>query len=194
MVGAGGKLQATVQASSKLYTLLQATGRILGRGVGCPGARGRQELLHGELLGRQHAAQLHARPDQPRLRFHAAQLELGSERHAADPDAGYGHGAAGSIAARGAHVRSGERAADLRERRQHRTCRIRRRAAPYRTGTRRSRSFSATRSPASDSWQGHIKFVAIHQRALLPRRYCRTTTPAWASATTCCSTCRTWQA
>ena len=40
------------------------------------------------------------------------------------------------------------------------------------------------------SWQGLIKFVAIHNRALTRRRSCRTSTPASGSASTCCSTWR----
>ena len=103
--------------------------------------------------------------DQPRLRLHAAQLELGSERHAAAPDAGYGHGAAGRPAARGAHLRSGERAADLRERRQHNV------PDPQKGGTISNwdTTFAlvlGNEVSGDDSWQGEIKFVAIHQRAL----------------------------
>jgi hypothetical protein len=52
-------------------------GRVLHRGLGRTRAGGGRQLLHGQLLGRRHHAQLHAGADQPGLRLHAAQLEFG---------------------------------------------------------------------------------------------------------------------
>ena len=66
-IGAGGKAQASTSSSSKLFHPDPGDGRVFDRSVGRTGAgRGRQ-LLHGELLGRRHLAQLHARTDQPGL-------------------------------------------------------------------------------------------------------------------------------
>ena len=63
----GGKAQATVQASSKLNTLIQATRRILDRGLGHSCGRGHESVGHRQLFGRRHLAQLHAGADQPGL-------------------------------------------------------------------------------------------------------------------------------
>ena len=79
-----------------------------------------------------------------------------------------GRRGAGGPAARGAHLRSGQRPEALRQRRARPAMPTRPRAARSPTGTAPSRWCSATRPPGSGSGRASIKFAAIHNRALTP--------------------------
>jgi len=110
-------------------------------------------------------------------------------RHDAAQDSGCGDAAPGFLAACGAHLRSRERTPDLRQRRE---CE---RSRPQKGGTISNwdNTFAlvlGNEVSGDRSWQGLIKFVAIHSRAMSATQVMQNFTPAWVSASTCCSTSR----
>ena len=154
-VGAGGKAQATTSASTKIHDSDRGHRRVLGRGLGGARAGGGRQVLHGQLFGRRHHAQFHAGSDQPGLRLHACAApdpDLNGMPQLQTPTAAMA--AAGLLAACGAHLRSGQRPPDLRQRRRATGCRIRRRAARSPTGTTPLRWCSATKCRATAHGRG----------------------------------------
>ena len=73
---AAARRRRPVQASSSSTRSIQATGEFSIEAWVAPRWSRPTTVVHGQLFGRRHLAQLHLGADQPGLRLHAAQLEL----------------------------------------------------------------------------------------------------------------------
>ena len=189
---AAARRRATTAASRKLARPDQGDGRILDRSLGRAGQRRAGRRAHRQLLRRHHGPQLHARPDACTTTTLQPRDDDRRERRRRALDAVGGRGAAGDAAARGRDLRPGQRPPHLRERRVHRRRRPGRRRPRSPTGTTPSRSCSATRSANDRQWQGVVRMVAIHNRALTQAQIQQNFEAGVGERSTCCSASRTW--
>ncbi len=190
-VGAGGKAQATTASSSKIYNQIQSTGEFSVEAWVAPAlvAADNSYMVSysgGDTLRNFTLGQTNQDYD---FMLRSSNSVLNGTPQLQTPDAGAA--AAGFPAARGADLRPRERAPDLR---QWREC--------ERTGPAEGRHHlqlgQHLRIGPRQRSVGRSFLAGTHQVRRHPQpgdvrraEFCRITTPAWASVTTCCSMCPT---
>ena len=145
-VKAGQKAQGSTTASKKLADMIKSTGEFTIEAWMAPANVVQEDAYAVSYSAGIDGSQRHARPARVSVRGADPHQRDGRERHAVAAHQGHGPRRAGLPAARGAHVRPGERPPHLCERQLHRRRRpARRRRIARATGTTASRSCSATR-------------------------------------------------